>query len=139
MDHFGIGTAVEALMRAYQQASRGSGRTTSLVESVKDGDRIVFLSQKEADRVKRLCLERSIQVECIVISPRELDRLYHRGPSKGRTIFDHTWVEMYYQHKIEVAQREIDELQRQASGFGEADRQTRRKALEVARWRHWAG
>lgn len=33
MDHFGIGSAVKGALEVYLRASRGTGRTTSLLES----------------------------------------------------------------------------------------------------------
>ena len=40
MDHFGIGAGLTGAMDIYFHASRGTGRTTSLVDSVKEGDRV---------------------------------------------------------------------------------------------------
>jgi hypothetical protein len=134
MDHYGIGAAMQGFARIYSQTARRSGRTTSLVESVKDGDRIGFADAKEAERVRRLCLDRGVKVDCVVIPPRNPGRVFDRGTPEGRTIFDHAWVEQYYQMAIERAGREIDELQREASGFGEAHRKTHRAAIEFAKW-----
>lgn len=135
MDQFGIGAAIGALVSIYSRSSRGSGRTISLVESVKDGDRICFSTWQEAERVNRLLSERGVKVECIVIDPNRPESLMHRGTSQGRTIFDHSWVEQFYANAVERAQKEIDELERQTSGYGEAHRETRRSAEEISRWR----
>ena len=54
MDHFGIGAAMRGMALTYIQSARRTGRTTSVVESVKDGDRIVFADRREAERVRRL-------------------------------------------------------------------------------------
>ena len=96
MDAFGIGQAMKGTARVYFQASRNTGRTASMVESAKDGDRLVFADPKEADRVGRMLKERELDVECIVIAPKEARRIFERGTSQGRTIFDHQWVEQYY-------------------------------------------
>lgn len=135
MDHFGIGAAMQGMARMYFQSARQSGRTTSLVESVKDGDRIVFADSREAERVCRMCLERGVKVECVVVTPKTPERVFERGTPEGRTIFDHSWVEQRYLEAIERAQQEIDHLERQASGYGEAHRETKRKAEELAKWR----
>lgn len=137
MDHFGIGAAIHGAAMIYTSSSRRTGRTTSLVESVKDVDRIIFNNHKEAERVRRLCLERCVEVECIVIDPKQPERLFERGTSQGRTIFDHSWVEQYYLLVIERAKNEIDEFERQASGYGEAHRETRRRAEELAKWQQY--
>jgi hypothetical protein len=84
--------------------------------------------------VKRLCFERGVNIECIVIDPKNSHRLMERGTSQGRTIFDHTWVEKFYLHTLEQCQKEIDRLQQQASGHGAQHRETRRKAEEISKW-----
>lgn len=134
MDHFGIGAAVEGAVRIYLQSARRTGRTTSLVESVKDGDKIVFLDGRESERVKRLCLERGVKVDCVVIDPNSPERLFERGTPQGRTVFDHSWVEAYYLAALSRAKDDIDRFERQSSGYGEAHRETRRKAEELAKW-----
>ena len=134
MDHFGIGNAMTGLLRTYFMAARQTGRTTSLVESVKDGDRIVFSDSRERDRVMRLLRERGVKAECVVVDPLSPERIFERGPSQGRTIFDHTWVELYYTNAIDREQRFLDRLERESSGHGGAHRETDRAALERAKW-----
>lgn len=133
-DHFGIGAAMRAMHRVYAMSARRTGRTTSLVESVKDGDRIVFASTPEARRVERLLRERGVKVECIVVEPKQPGKLVERGTSQGRTIFDHAWVAHFYELAIEDADRAIGELQEKTSGYGPAHRETKRRAEELARW-----
>jgi hypothetical protein len=128
MDHFGIGSAIRALVVTYFQFARRSGRTTSLVESVKDGDRILFADRREADRVSSLCTERGVRVECLVIDPRTPERIFEHSTPTGRSIFDHSWVEQRYLEAVKHTQQEIDNLERKASGYGEAHRKTKRKA-----------
>lgn len=135
MDHFGIGAAMRGMAMTYFQSARRTGRTTSMVESVKDGDRIVFADSREAECVRRLCKERGVTVECIVSDPRSPQRLVERGTSNGRTIFDHGWVEQYYLDVLEGHGREIDHLEQQLSGYGEAHRETKRRAEERSKWR----
>lgn len=134
MDHFGIGAAIQGITRVYFRSARQTGRTTSLVESVKDGDRIVFANGKEAEIMRRLCVERGVKVECIVVEPRTPERVFEIGTPEGRTIFDHTWVEQRYLLALDRVQQEIDYLERVASGYGEAHRETRRRAEELAKW-----
>jgi len=134
MDHFGIGAAIQGAARVYFQSARRTGRTTSLVESVKDGDRIVFTDSREAERVRRLCQERGVQINCIVVDPKAPERVFERSTSEGRTIFDHSWVEQMYMQAIERTQQEIDHLERNASGYGEAHRETRRRAEKITKW-----
>lgn len=128
MDHFGIGNAVQGMLHTYISTSRQTGRTTSLLESLKDGDRVCCASANEAEQLARLCRERDLNVRCIVVHPGEPGQLFTRPPSEGRTIFDHTWVEQYYLSTMKRCQADIDHLQRQSSGFGTAHIETRRLA-----------
>jgi len=134
MDFFGIGQAVKAALFVYFQASRATHRTTSLVESVKDGDRIVFANLKEADRVNRLCLERGVKVECVVVLANDPHGLFYRGTSQGRTILDHGWIEEYYLNAVDRCEEDIQYFEEQLSGYGEPHRKTKRQAMELSRW-----
>ena len=137
MDHFGIGAAIASAVEMYAAVSRQTGRTLSLVESAKDGDRLVFASSAEAQRVGRLCAERGVEVQVVVCSPEYTEKLFEQGTAQGRVIFDHTWVEERYRHILEKEMRHIDYLERELSGYGAAHRETRRQAEELAKWQQW--
>jgi len=130
MDFFGIGQAILGVLHVYFTGARRTGRTTTLIASVKNGDRICFTNTREAKRVEKLCKEREITIDCVVVPPDSPELLFKRGTSKGRTIFDHTWVEQYYLFAIARAQQDIATLERETSRFGEAHRQTQQKARE---------
>ena len=116
MDHFGIGRAMKGMAMLYFQSARQSGRTTSLLDSLKDGDRVCFSVPAEAKRFRLLCRERQLDVQCIVLDPARMHHLLDGQKSKGRTLFDHTFVEDRYQLALERCERELDELQALASG-----------------------
>ena len=134
MDHFGIGAALLGAAQIYFRSARGTGRTTSLIESVKDGDRIVVSTSREVRRIEGLLAERGLKVAVLVVNPDNPGRLFEVGTSEGRTIFDHSWVEQYYQQALERASSGLDHLQRESSGFGTAHYETRRRYEEMARW-----
>jgi hypothetical protein len=134
MDHFGIGAALLGAARIYSQSARRSGRTTSLLESLNDGDRVCCADRASSDDLRRRIAERKLKVEVITISPSRPDEISQRSTSTGRTLFDHSWVEQYYQLALEHAAASIDHFQRQSSGFGTAHIETRRKAEELAKW-----
>jgi hypothetical protein len=135
MDHFGIGAGLVGASHIYFQSGRRTGRTTSLVESLKDGDRVVCAGRREAMHLDILCRERGLKVECIVIDPSRPREIFQRSTSEGRTLFDHSWVEQYYLNAIERCGKELDHFQRESSGFGTAHFETRRRAEEIAKWR----
>lgn len=139
MDHFGIGAALEGAAVIYFRSARRSGRTTSLVESLKTGDRVVFLEAREADRVKRLCMERGVKIEVTVLDPKRPGDIFHKNgslPAEGRMLFDHGWLEAFYLFRLREAANLVDDLQRNLSGYGAAHRETKRRAEELARWRN---
>ena len=135
MDAFGIGSAMKSIVRTYIRSSRRTGRTSALVESLKDGDRVVFLTNGEGERVRSLCEERGVGIRCLVCDPNDIDYVFQHGTSQGRTVFDHSWLEEYYQNVIEKAVDRVDYVQAQSSGYGEAHLKTKRQAVEISKWR----
>ena len=127
---------IESIIKIYFISARRSGRTTSLIESVKTDDRVVFVNSSEAARVKYLCKQRNINIETIVIDPKNPSSLFNKGSvlNDGRLIFDHAWVEEYYLNNIQDAQKQIDNYQREISGYGIAHIETKLKAEEAYKW-----
>lgn len=115
MDHFGIGPAMRAMLRTYTQCARGSGRTTSLINSVRDGDRIICALAVERVRLSNLLHQAGRDVEVLDIPPEHSDAVVSLPLRAGRTIFEHTWVEEFYTITLAQAARQIDELQKSAS------------------------
>ena len=125
------------MTRLYSQTARLTGRTTSLINSLKDGDRVCCATTDEARHLERMCKLHGLQVTVITLPVRDAHRIFEKGTSQGRTFFDHTWVERYYMAAVERAQDEIDQLQRESSGLSEAHERTRAHAQELARWREF--
>lgn len=134
-DFFGIGNAIRGAIRVYRSSARATGRTISLVNVLRDGDRVIFTNEREARRVESLARERGVKLSWVVVDPRKSNDIFRSGVSKGRTILDHSWVEEFYENAIERAARQIADLESQSSGFGEAHRETQHKALEMSKWR----
>jgi hypothetical protein len=134
MDHFGIGAALKGAARICFTCARRTGRTTSLLNSLKDGDRIVTLDGREAERLRRELRQRKLEVDVVVLDPARPEPMRY-GTPVGRTLFDHMWVERFYELAIEQASADIDGLQAAMSGWGEAHEKTRRAAAtEPYRW-----
>ena len=134
MDHFGIGAGLLGAANIYFNSARQTGRTTSLIESVKDGDRIIVSTLREVSRIERLLAERGLKVTVLAVNPDTPQKLFESTTSQGRTIFDHWWVEQYYALALKQASSVIDYLQRESSGFGTAHYETRRRYEEAAKW-----
>lgn len=133
-DIFGIYNGLKATQTLYFTLSRRSGRTTSMLESLKNGDRVIFLNSKQARLFEILAKERNLEIECRVLTINEnpFDKF---PPSKGRTIFDHSWVEEFYYKSLDKAAESIGVIQRELSGYGTPHIETRRQAEEIYRFR----
>ena len=92
MDVCGVGNTVTGAVEVALTATRQTGRTTAMINMIKDGDRVVFLNQREANRVDSLLRERGIKAHCIVASVGTPEEIYRLGTPRGRLIFDHSWV-----------------------------------------------
>lgn len=136
MDAFGIGAALAGAAEIYFRAAQGTGRTTALVEEVKDNDRVVFVAWQHGQHFEMLAKERGVDVHCVTVPIENIDRLFMLSPVRGdgRLLFDHMWLEAYYRRQLELAAKDIDKLQRQLSGTGAAHVETRIAAKERRRW-----
>lgn len=134
MDIFGIHQAMKGIAHTYFHSARGTGRTMAMVESLKEGDRVAFADRIEALRVQNICRQRGFEIETVVIDPKQPERVFDRRPTRGRFVFDHSLVEQYYLEALENAGNEISHFQKQCSGFGQVDIETRCKAVELKKW-----
>ncbi len=136
-DFFGIGAGVKAVVNLYSITARRSGRTISLINSLKDGDRVIFDSEREARRVQRLAKDRGINLDYLVVNPDNPEALYQYRMSSGRTIFDHVWVEAFYKNSLQYSHEWIEKAQTRLSGCDEKHIQTPHKAKEINKFREW--
>jgi len=123
---------MKAVTNIYFQSSRCSGRTNSMIENLKNGDRVLFTNNAEAKRVHRLAKDRGLDIDCIV-SPIEKNPL-ENGTSQCMSVLDHSWVEDYYRDALLRADKDIEFFNKQLSGYGEEHEQTKRTAQEIAKW-----
>ncbi len=71
MDIFGIGTAIRGTVGVYFLSARRSGRTVQMINTLKDGDRVVFATSNMARTVERMARDRGVKIEYIVVNPIE--------------------------------------------------------------------
>ena len=107
------------MAKMYFQSARRTGRTSLLIESLKDGDRVVCAALPEARRLQKLADARGVNVKFTVVEPSRPELL---TASTGRTVFDHSWVEQYYMASLKQCQSDIDTMQRNMSGTGDVVR-----------------
>lgn len=113
MEDFGVGGAAKMALHLFEHASRGSGRTTRLVDRVQPGDRIIVATAPERIRLERLLRDAGKDgVAVRVCSPANDDQAWRLGTnSTGVTLFETSWVEAWYRDRVERAQRDLAQLQ----------------------------
>ena len=122
MDHFGIGNTIRSTIEVCMGLARRTGRTTLLLNTVRNGDRVIFRTCAEAKYFENLCNDRGIAVECIVVGEARAEHMLlgRKPPKSGRTICDHTWVEQQYIDAIASVRDRIDKLEEDKGAFDRA-------------------
>ena len=118
MNDYGIGAALLAVATVYFRSARRTGRTTTLLNTLQNGDRVVFATAKDKALFMKLAEGRVI-IHPLVIDPRQLDSLsqFSRNVT-GRTFFDHSWVEAFYRHALTRAGDHLARMiQEDATGY----------------------
>lgn len=129
MDIFGIGPAIQAVSEVYFTSARRTGRTTHLVQTLRNGDYVVTVDEKQAHILRGLLRTTGLAVEVVVVDPARPDFSPVYLNQTGRTLFDHTWIETRYR----LAQsREADYLTYQMKELS-----ANTEALEAAQHRIW--
>lgn len=136
MDFFGIGQALRGAFETYLQGSRGTGRTTLLLNSLKEGDRVIFHNHNHKKFFEMELRHREVKgVELLVVDVDSLgEHLRGVGTAQGRTYFDHTFIEEHHKQSIEHSIRHLNSIEKNLSGFDERHYETRKKAESAANW-----
>lgn len=101
-DPWGVGEALQMGLRMFIHAQRATGRSTMLLDSLRDGDIIIAATEREARRLERLAHERGLKhVISMGYEPRAGELLVgglinRLQGSKRRVVFDHTFFEAVY-------------------------------------------
>lgn len=135
MDGPDMAAVLAAGLEIYIRMSRRSGKTTRMIANLKDGDQVVTLHQREADRLRHLLKDRKLDVRVFAIpepKPHAVLKVACTAGGRGRTHFDHAWVEAFFSRAIENAASDFDQLISATTGWQEAHERTR-KAAEKAR------
>lgn len=133
-DIFGIHAAIQGAVETYLRCARGTGRTTNLIEALQNGDCVCFISQAEAEHVKRKCKSRGVEIETEVVNPLTPERIFNREHYQKRYILDHRWVEEYYRNRIKDVSKDIQFFQEEKSSHNQADVRTEIGDRELRKW-----
>lgn len=95
----GVPNALSAFLATYEHCSRRSGRTTAMVAALRDGDTVIFATEKEAMRAARLALDRGAHIRAVVVAVGKFDPGLFAQEGR-RILFDHGWLTAYWSHVI---------------------------------------
>lgn len=117
-DIYGISAAMKTAFKMYQQSSRATGRTTHLLNMVRDGDVVLFETRQHADTFKRELRHKRgrTDVKCIVVKDvksfviSDDDAEYLMGYNEGEILFDHVLIERLYEVAIHQVQDRMESI-----------------------------
>lgn len=101
-DPWGVGEALAMAMKMYIHTKRATGRTTMLLDSLKEGDMVICATTREAQRIERLARGRGFEHVIAVgrdptIGRSALSQIHQDMiQTKRRIVFDHTYFEALY-------------------------------------------
>lgn len=87
---------------------KGTGRTTKMIESLEDGDRVIFATHNELCRVSRQMEILGKNVECLLVPVNHLSKFNGMRPPEGKTVLCHRWVDAFLHHSLDEAQGVMD-------------------------------
>lgn len=131
---------LQTALEIHSHTARQTGRTTELLDSLHEGDRVIVPTSNEKVNFERLLRERDLfgKVEVKVITSTNLDEVFAKvqNSSQGLTKFEHTWVEAYFEQQVKNISDSLRKLENTLSGYGEPHRITKRMANDTweARW-----
>jgi hypothetical protein len=102
--------ALQMALRMYDAGARRSGRTTRMIESVREGDAVVCLNQAHAREIRRLLDDRGLKRVSILTAPGHLGELGHVTARSNRLHIDHCWLHEYFMNEISRAENNIEAL-----------------------------
>lgn len=117
MDYFGIGAAFRGACRAVVLAMRATGRTTRLVSDLRENDLVIVLNAEHGRHLERKVRESGKVCRWVAADPLIGDVVHGRAADRirswdgqGRLIFDHSWLEAYYDQVLVDAGSDLDKL-----------------------------
>lgn len=124
MDTYNIANSMRVGLEMLMQGARQSGRTTRMLDGLKDGDRIITSDTRNVRILQNQARQRGLNVEVIFWSVKEMHcNIYRLKKSAGRTVFDHVFIENFWKTRIADIERELVAIEQ------EVDLKTSQEAL----------
>jgi hypothetical protein len=115
MDYLGIGAELNAIMEVFFRAKRRTGKTTRLIDQLKDGDTVVCHSERDSRFLRRELTKHNLNVTVLFYGEHMMHEFMrncmaaYRTP--GKLIFSHEWLELYYTKVLQDAAYSIGRLE----------------------------
>ena len=108
-DTFNIGFACQAGLQLYRSMGQQTGRTERMLRNLQPHDIVVVTSEMHAKLIKAKIGFPEGAVDVLVLDPKASDPLArvcdYRG--RGRADFDHTWIEQFFAHQIDLMGKDM--------------------------------
>lgn len=119
-DIFGIGAGIRSVISIFLSNARGTGRTTFLVNGLRNGDLVIVSNENTGSRIERAFMNlesrRGERIHWKVVKPGNFHEIRFNPNNRGRLVFDHVWVELTYKQAVEDVEHKISQIQKHASG-----------------------
>lgn len=108
MNDHGLSATMKSALEIFCQASRGTGRSTALLERVKPGDAIVTATAQEARHLRdQLRQMNKPDVAVFQAAPRDMPLARLGTNPTGATYFDHLFIEARWGYMIDQVGGEL--------------------------------
>lgn len=116
LDEYGFAATAKTALNLFEVQSRSSGRTSRMIERLRDGDRVLVGDQKFARWIEdRLAKVGKKDVKVLVVPPSQNPMERYGTSPVGRTFFDHTWIEAFFHRSLDNAARDLQYIQQAMS------------------------
>lgn len=104
-------------LQTFVMASRCTGRTSALIAAARAGDVIITGTGAEKRRIESL-LRQSGKIDVVVryFDPAKANWAAIGPNRRGATLFDHYWLEAYWQSRLSDIRADVVKMQRYLSG-----------------------
>lgn len=107
-DTFNIGFACQAGLQLYRSMGQQTGRTERMLRNLQPHDTVVVTSELHAKLIKAKIGFPEGAIDVLVLDPTAPDPLARAGGrSLGRAYFDHTWIEQFYAHQLDLMAKDM--------------------------------
>ncbi len=109
MNLYGIATAIQAYYRVFQETARQTGRTREMLDDLSNGDCVIVPSANHINYIQSMARKKGLNIRVEVVNPSMLD-ISNLRVLKGQIVFDHTFVEQYFDNELLSSERRLKEL-----------------------------